>query len=224
MNKYVLYSKVAIIRERQIQQNKDKVDEAKKYNIKMDIVSEVERLKDLQKNEEMEYYKKDQRKKGALIIVDQIKAREEDRIKQKEKTLKERQELVKHMQKLEDDDRKKLELKKVEDDKIAKEVAEANANAIEARERRKREEKELEEKIDQYRMERARKEEEELAEKKRLQEEKEMETKKLREKQEKAKDKASELDSIRARRAYEEAERNARQREILELEIRVRFK
>jgi len=49
-----------------------------------------------------------------------------------------------------------------------------------------------------------------------------METKKLRDKQEKAKDQQSELDAIRAKRAYEESERIARQREITEIEVRKR--
>jgi hypothetical protein len=46
---------------------------------------------------------------------------------------------------------------------------------------------------------------------------KEKEIQKMREKQEKAKDKQSELDAIRAKRAYEEAERQARLRERQEI-------
>ena len=50
-----------------------------------------------------------------------------------------------------------------------------------------------------------------------------MEIKKLRDFQEKSKDQQSELDAIRARRAYEESERIARNREISELEIKVNY-
>ena len=66
-------------------------------------------------------------------------------------------------------------------------------------------------------MEKAKKEEEELKEKKRLQEEKEKEVQKLREKQERAADKMTELDALRAKRAAEEAEREARIKEKLEI-------
>ena len=66
-------------------------------------------------------------------------------------------------------------------------------------------------------MEKAKKEEEELKEKKRMQEEKEKEVQKLREKQEKAQDKMAELDAIRAKRAYEAGEREARLKEKNEL-------
>ena len=74
MNKYVLYSKVAIIRERQLQENKEIRNQFKRYEEKMDILSEIERLKGHQKSEENELFKKDQNRQGALVIVDQIKA------------------------------------------------------------------------------------------------------------------------------------------------------
>ena len=60
-----------------------------------------------------------------------------------------------------------------------------------------------------YNMEKAKKEEEEIAEKKRLQAQRERETQKMREKQEKFADKQALLDELRAKRAYEEAERKA---------------
>ena len=63
-------------------------------------------------------------------------------------------------------------------------------------------------------IEKAKKEEEELAERKRIRDEKEKETQRLREKQERAQDKQAELDAIRAKRAFEEAERKAREKEI----------
>jgi len=55
----------------------------------------------------------------------------------------------------------------------------------------------------------------------RLQDEKEKETQKLREKQEKAKDQQSVMDAIRAKRAFEESDRNAREKEKQEILLRV---
>ena len=52
----------------------------------------------------------------------------------------------------------------------------------------------------------------------RIQAEKEHATQKLREKQEKAQDKQSVLDALRAKRAFEESERIARDKERKELE------
>jgi len=220
MNKYVLYSKVAIIREKQLHQKKDIVDEGKKLVEKLDIISEIERLKDLQRNEEKEEWRHEQRIHGKMIIVDQMKEREMDRVRAKEKVKKEKVELLHNIHVLEEEDKRKAELKKIQDEVTMKEMIDANRRAIENKESKKREARELQEKIDQYRMVKALKEEEELSGKKKIQAEKEMETKKLRDKQEKTNDMNSEFDALRARRAYEENERISRQREITEYEVR----
>ena len=55
-----------------------------------------------------------------------------------------------------------------------------------------------------YNIEKAKKEEDELKEKKRIREEKERETQRLREKQEKANDKLAEMAIIKAKKAYEQ--------------------
>jgi len=220
MNKYVLYSKVAIIREKQLNLKKGIVEEQKKQVEKLDIISEIERLKDLQKNEEKEEWRHEQRIHGKMIIVDQMKEREMERVRQKERVKKEKVELLQHIHVLEEEDKRKAELKKIQDEVTVKEMIDANRRAIDNKERKKREAKEIQEKIDQYRMVKAIKEEEELSSKKKIQNEKEMETKKLRDKQEKTNDMNSEFDALRARRAYEEAERISRQREITEYEIR----
>ena len=60
-----------------------------------------------------------------------------------------------------------------------------------------------------YNIEKAKKEEEYIKEKKRIALEKEKEIQLLREKQKKAQDKQAEMDAIRAKRDYEEAERKA---------------
>jgi hypothetical protein len=79
------------------------------------------------------------------------------------------------------------------------------------------EEKELDLKIKKFNIEKARQEEEFLAEKKRIAKEKEMELQRLREKQERAQDKQAEVDAIRAKRAYEESEKKAKLKEQFEM-------
>lgn len=68
-------------------------------------------------------------------------------------------------------------------------------------------------KIVEYNREKARKEEEAAIEEKRKRDEKEQEIQRLRELQEKAADRQGEIDALRAKRAYEEGERQARQQE-----------
>ena len=56
-----------------------------------------------------------------------------------------------------------------------------------------------------------------------MKEDKEREIQKLRDLQEKAADRQADIDALRAKRAFEEGERNARKREVLENEKRVRL-
>lgn len=166
MNKFVLYSKVATIRDRQLEEKKKIISEYKYQNSKMDLMMEYERLKELKFQEDREIERKEQQKQGALIIIDQIKERDIERLKQKENCEKERHMIVKQMKELEEDDKRVAEIKKVKGAKLSKEVSEANNLAIELKDRRKIEEKELELKIFKYNLDKIKKEEEELVEKK----------------------------------------------------------
>ena len=100
------------------------------------------------------------------------------------------------------------------------EVELANSKAIEVKQSRVQEERDLEAKIVEYNKAKALREEEELQEKLRVQAEKEREVQKLRDMQEKAQDRQGEIDALRAKRAFEESERLAREKERKELEWR----
>jgi len=91
-------------------------------------------------------------------------------------------------------------------------------DAIQVKDQRKKEEKDLEQKIIDYNRAKAQREEEKAAEIKRVKEEKEREVARLRELQEKAADRQAEIDALRAKRAFEEGERGAREKERRDLE------
>ena len=65
----MLYSKVQTIRDRQLQESKKINDINKEQDNKMDILMEIERLKELQYFEDREIYKKDTQKKGIHVII-----------------------------------------------------------------------------------------------------------------------------------------------------------
>jgi len=98
------------------------------------------------------------------------------------------------------------------------EVEDANKKAIDVKDSKKREEKDLDNKIVEYNKQKALREEERLAEERRVKEEKEREVQRLRDLQEKAQDRQAEIDALRAKRAFEEGERKARDKERRELE------
>ena len=217
MEKLAFYARVATIRNKQKAEHKIMEQNYKKKEEKLDTLMELDRLKGLKSQQDKEKLKAKERKEGCMIIIDQMKRKELDKIKEKEQKEKEQKELVKYLKKLEDEDNLENERKKILKEKIAQEIVESNKISILNKQKKIAEEKEEDLRILKYNMQKAKLEEEKLKEKKRIQEEKEKEVQKLREKQEKAADKMSELDALRAKRAAEEAEREARIKEKNEM-------
>lgn len=218
MNQMMLYSKVVTIRDRQLEESKrlegEWVDEQKR----LDLMMEIERLKSLKLQEEREVLRKQAQKKGSLVIIDQIKERELDRIKEQEMREREMQQMVRQAEQVKKDELLIVAAKKDRAIRMMGEVEVANKRAIDVKDQRKKEEKDLEQQIVDYNRSKAQREEEKLADVKRVKEEKEREVARLRELQEKAADRQSEIDALRAKRAFEEGERVARERERKDLE------
>jgi len=84
MNQMVLYSKVVTIRDKQLDENKCLEKEWIEEQKKLDLMMEIERLKALKVHEEREVIRQDARRRGAMVIVDQIQEREIERIKERE--------------------------------------------------------------------------------------------------------------------------------------------
>ena len=220
MEKLALYAKVASIRERQLKEHEMMEQMYKKKEEKLDTMMELERLKELKHQQSRENDRKKKQRDGCLIIIDQIKQKEYEKIKQREIIDKEKQIILRQLKELADEDIRQNERKRIANEKTAKEIVESNRINALNKQKKLLEEKEEDLKILKYNLEKAKKEEEELKEKKRIQEEKEKEVQKLREKQEKAQDKQAELDALRAKRAFEQSEREARIKEQNELMLK----
>ena len=220
MEKLALYAKVASIRERQLKEHEMMEQMYKKKEEKLDTMMELERLKELKHQQSRENDRKKKQRDGCLIIIDQIKQKEYEKIKQREIIDKEKQIILRQLKELADEDIRQNERKRIANEKTAKEIVESNRINALNKQKKLLEEKEEDLKILKYNLEKAKKEEEELKEKKRIQEEKEKEVQKLREKQEKAQDKQAELDALRAKRAFEQSEREARIKEKNELMLK----
>lgn len=80
MNQMVIYSKCVTIRDKQLEEQKQLEEEYKAENKWLDIMMEIERLKSLKYQEEWEQKWKEAQRQGALVIIDQIKEREMQRI------------------------------------------------------------------------------------------------------------------------------------------------
>lgn len=93
------------------------------------------------------------------------------------------------------------------------EVEVSNKLAQDAKQARITKEKEEEMEIVRYNKEKDLKEQARIEEERRIREEKEHEIQRLREMQEKAADRQAEIDALRAKRAFEQGERNFRAKE-----------
>lgn len=136
---------------------------------------------------------------------------------------KERIELLKNIERMRKEDETAAIAKKERVNVLMRQAAEANSQSLIEKQKRAQEEKVEEMKIIAYQKAKDLKEQEAQLEAQRLKDEKEREIQKLRELQEKAADRQAEIDALRAKRAFEEGERQARLREKLEHEKRQRI-
>jgi hypothetical protein len=213
MDKMVLYAKIATIRDRQLDERKVMEDVYKQKENRMDVMMELERLKEIQFLQDREKELKRQRMQGARIVVEQIKESDHERMRKREQQERERIQMLKAMEKLAEEDKRRQEELRLRQQNQINEAVAANKIAQLAKQKKVLEEKEEDLKILIFQREKDRQEEAILAEKKRIAAEKEIELQKLREKQKRSSDKQGELDAIRAKRAFEENERKERQKE-----------
>merc|ERR1719272_1886318 len=212
----MLYSKIVTIRDAQIQEKRSVQAEREEEERQLDMMMEIERLKALQMYEEREKTRLEDQRRGASVIIEQIKDRQAQRMREEESRDQERSFILKQIEALKGEEVETQKGKKVAAAKLMDEVNIANAASMKIKEQKKADENLEEEKIIQYQKNRERKEREQEEEKTRIAAEKELETAKLRARQEKAQDKASEMDALRAKRAMEAAERSAREKEKME--------
>jgi hypothetical protein len=213
MDKMVLYAKIATIRDRQLDERKVMEDIYKQKENRLEVMMELERLKEIQFLQDREKELKRQRMQGAKIVIEQIKESDHERMKKREQQERERIQMLKAMEKLAEEDKRRQEDLRLRQKNQINEAVAANKIAQLAKQKKILEEKEEDLKILIFQREKDKQEEAILAEKKRIAAEKEVELQKLREKQKRSSDKQGELDAIRAKRAFEENERKERQKE-----------
>lgn len=222
MNQMVLYSKCVTVRDRQLEEQKRLEYEYVDENKRLDLMMEIERLKSIQHQEELEQRRKEAQRKGAMVIIEQIKERELDRIKEQELLEKEKVQMLTQIKKLKTEEEIQLLKEKDRARKLLEEVEDSNQEAQVVKRTKIEEDRRLDDEIIQYNLAKAKLEEEREYEKKRAQEEKEKEIQRLRELQEKAADRQSEIDALRAKRAFEEGERKHREKERQERQYQLK--
>ena len=213
MNKVVLYAKCVTVRDAQLSEKAAIKAEKLEDSRRLDMMMEVERLKALKMYEEREVKRIEDRKKGAAVIRAQIEEREQERLRTHELKQQEQDAMLRHINRMKNDDRVEAAKKKEAAKRLMEDVALANAEQIRLKNRQREMEQEEERRISEYIKEKEQREQELQEEQERTRAEKEREIARLRSLQEKAQDKQAELDAIRARRAQEAYEREWRTKE-----------
>lgn len=111
MNKMVAYAKAVTIRDRQLNEKKDIWEDYKVQEKKKDLMMEVDRLKKIKQYEEEEEQKKQEIIRGHQVIIEQIKEREIERLKQREEQEREAQQLLRAAEELKREEELKNEVK-----------------------------------------------------------------------------------------------------------------
>ena len=213
LNSMAMRAAAFTVRDQQLEEKKRIEEMEKEIDKRMDILIEVDRIKDIQRREEEEKYKLVKRFDDRKVINEQIEARQRTRMLAVEAREQENQSMRDLMSKYAEEDRLAAERRKVEIERSRVEVIKANEDAI----RRKKdakfvEKKEMDDILIYQAMkdaEIARREAEEAA----IEKSKKERQAKLLAEQERAQSNQGKLDELRARRAFEEKERNARQKE-----------
>merc|ERR1711881_481482 len=90
MNQMMLYSKIVTIRDAQIQEKRYVQQEKEEEERELDMMMEIERLKGLKMYEEREKSRVDDQRRGASVIIEQIKDRQSQRMREEEQRDQER--------------------------------------------------------------------------------------------------------------------------------------
>jgi len=216
MNQMMLYSKVVTIRDAQIQEKRMVQSEKEEEERCLDAMMEIERLKALKMYEEREKERLQDQRRGAKVIIEQIKDRQAQRMREEEQRDQERAFILKQIESLKAEEVEQQRQKKLASERLMGEVNHANGAAMKIKEEKMLAAELEEQKILEYQEAKEAREAELEAQKAAIAAEKEAETARLRAQQEKNADKAAEMDALRAKRAMEAAERAARQKEKME--------
>merc|ERR550537_923941 len=134
MNQMMLYSKIVTIRDAQIQEKRYVQQERQDEERELDMMMEIERLKGLKMYEEREKARVEDQRRGASVIIEQIKDRQAQRMREEELRDQERAFILRQIEALKEEEVESQKQKKVAAARLMKEVNHANGAAMKIKE------------------------------------------------------------------------------------------
>merc|ERR1711904_557972 len=134
MNQMMLYSKIVTIRDAQIQEKRYVQQEKEEEERELDMMMEIERLKGLKMYEEREHARIQDQRRGAQVIIEQIKDRQAMRMREEEQRDQERAFILRQIDALKQEEVEQQKAKKVAAHRLMEEVNTANSAAMKIKE------------------------------------------------------------------------------------------
>ncbi|KAM3616462.1 uncharacterized protein V6R79_018424 [Siganus canaliculatus] len=213
LNKLILDAQCQATRDAQIQVRKQIETELSEEEKRLDAMMEVERLKALEAEEQIEELRKQQRMRGLQQIHDQIQIHQEEKLLQEEMKELQKQQLRQEQEEMNLEDLDALQRKRERQQQLHEEVMRINAETMRAKEQRREEEKMADMRDMEYMKKKLEREAEFKAEQEQIKKDKELEIARLWAQQKRAKDYLAEQDELRARRHQESIAREWRRKE-----------
>ncbi|KAG7379972.1 hypothetical protein PHYPSEUDO_007881 [Phytophthora pseudosyringae] len=202
------------IRDQQLKVKKEQEEEHHVYDEKMNTLMEIERLESLKRQEYRDEVKKQKRYADRKVLEDQIEGRRRQRQKDSEMVAQEAQEMLATIQRQQEEAAEKERAKALRAQRSMEEIKKFNDNTLVRKQEVQRKVKEEEDAVLAYQVKKAedlKRHEEEEAQRRH---EAELRCAKLRSMQEKMANEKAELDELRAKRAAEARERQAREADL----------
>merc|ERR1719310_2024511 len=150
MNQMMLYSKIVTIRDAQIQEKRGVQAEKEEEERCLDAMMEIERLKALKMYEEREKERLMDQRRGAKVIIEQIKDRQAQRMREEEQRDQERAFILKQIEALKSEEVEQQRQKKMAAERLMQEVNHTTSAAMKIKEEKMLAEKLEEQKIIEY--------------------------------------------------------------------------
>jgi hypothetical protein len=213
MNAYMQYAVTAMVRERQVAEKKERKELAALADKIKDMETEIVRLESLKARVDRERTLVANQKQSRAVIEVQMAERQRERAKRSDVVKAEEKEVTAMVKQQEVEDRERRLRTMAEKKVLREEVLAANEAALAAKRTNKAREIEEDQALFEWQQAKALEAEEAEAEGERKRAVREFEFAKLRAAQEKVSDNRGALDELRAKRAFEAAERKHREHE-----------
>ncbi|XP_042781700.1 cilia- and flagella-associated protein 45 [Panthera leo] len=213
MSKIILNAKCHAIRDAQILEKQLIQRELDAEERRLDHMMEVERQKAIQRQEELDRKRREERIRGRRHIVQQMEKNREERSLLAEQREQEKEQVLASMQQLQEEDLRDMERRHQEKLKMQAEIKRINDENQKQKAELLAQEKLADQMVMEFTKKKMAREAEFEAEQERIRREKEKEITRLRAMQERAQDHQAQQDALRAKRNQEVADREWRRKE-----------